>query len=175
MPRDFRCGGRLRLRWRSFSVIFHRIYEAVSYSFRNRQAVLADAEHHGRDARAYQSAILIPPSAFILSDPLRYDFFHAVHVLGRSIDVHRRVSGVRSRTARRSVPTSKRSAFENAFQDFFDAVGETVGLGHALDLWFAKARAQDGGELAETVNALIVHLNDDDAFEFRESFFQSLA
>ena len=64
--------------------------------------------------------------------------------------------------------------FEHAFQNFFHAVGETVGLGHALDLRFAITRAQNGGELAESVNALVVHLDDDDALEVLEDFIEAV-
>ena len=36
------------------------------------------------------------------------------------------------------------------------------------------AGAENGGELAEAVNALVVHLDDDDAFESGEDFFQAV-
>src|SRR5204863_1542749 len=48
------------------------------------------------------------------------------------------------------------------------------GLGDALNFWFAIAAAQNRGELAEPVKALIVHLDGDNAFEFRKDFLQSV-
>ena len=68
----------------------------------------------------------------------------------------------------------ERAAFENAFENFFHAEGETVGLGGAFDFRFAETRPQNSGKLAETVEALIVHFDDNDAFEFREDFFEAV-
>src|SRR6202023_2964721 len=60
----------------------------------------------------------------------------------------------------------------NALENFFHAISEPVGLGHALDLRFAVARAQNGGELAEPVKALVVHLAGGDSLETGEDFLQ---
>ena len=65
-------------------------------------------------------------------------------------------------------------SFEDAFQNFFHAEGQTVGLGEAFDLRLAIAGAEDGGELAVAVNALVVHLDDDDALEFGEDLFDAV-
>jgi hypothetical protein len=57
-------------------------------------------------------------------------------------------------------------------KNFFYAEGEAVGLGDAPDLRFTIARPQNGRELAESVKPLVVHLDGDDAFVFREDFLQ---
>src|SRR5436853_5566401 len=68
----------------------------------------------------------------------------------------------------------KGATAENVLQNFPDAESQSVRLGHTLDLRFAKARTQNGGELTVTVNAGIVHLDNDDAFEFRPDFFEAI-
>src|SRR5712691_632517 len=120
------------------------------------------------DTAASTPALPIAP-LLLLADALRHDFLHGVHVFGSSIDMNRGVRGVFG-----NFLISKRAATENAFQNFFYAKGETVGFGHAFDLRFAITRAQNGGELAEPVNALVVHLDHDDAFEFRKDFFETV-
>src|SRR5205807_9365498 len=40
--------------------------------------------------------------------------------------------------------------------------------------WFAIAGTKNRGELAETVNPLVVHLDDDDPFEFRPDFLKAV-
>src|SRR5205823_13759537 len=67
-----------------------------------------------------------------------------------------------------SFPTRRSSDLQN----FFHPEGETVGFGNAFDFLFAIASAQNGSELAETVKALVVHLDCDDALEFRPDFFE---
>ena len=81
---------------------------------------------------------------------------------------------MRVRMAHRSVSTRESASFENAFQNFFHAEREAVGLGHALDFRFAIARAQNRGELAKPVHALVVHLDGDDAFEILEDFLEAV-
>ena len=57
-------------------------------------------------------------------------------------------------------------------KNFFHSESETVGLGDALDFRLAITRPQNGGELAEPVKPLVVHLDGDHAFEFGEDFLQ---
>src|SRR4030095_7721834 len=73
----------------------------------------------------------------------------------------------------RNVP-GKRAALEHAIQNFFYPEGKTVGLGDALDFWFAVASPQNSGELAETIKALVVHLDRDNTLEFRPDFFKTI-
>src|SRR6266571_3871375 len=65
-------------------------------------------------------------------------------------------------------------ALEHAVQNFFHPERETIGLGEARDFWFAVTRSQNRGELAKTVNALIIHLDRDDALELLEDFFEAV-
>ena len=73
-----------------------------------------------------------------------------------------------------NIPGGKRASFENTFENFFHPEGETVGLGSAFDFRFTKTGAEKGGELAETVEALVVHFDDDDTVKFREDFFEAV-
>ena len=63
-------------------------------------------------------------------------------------------------------------ALKNAAENFLHSISETIGFGHALDFRLAKTRAQNRRELAEAVDALVVHLDHDDALEFREDFLE---
>src|SRR4051794_22326364 len=68
----------------------------------------------------------------------------------------------------------KRAALEYAFQNFPYPERQAVGLGDALDLRLAIARPQNRGQLAVTVNAGVVHLDHDNAFELWPDLFQSV-
>src|ERR1700730_9749707 len=99
----------------------------------------------------------------LLAQSLGADLLYSFHVLWRSIDVNGAIRRRHACRHRRTVgailgnlSVSERF-LENAFQNFFNPEGQTVGLGEALDFRFAITRAQNSGELAETVNALIVH------------------
>src|SRR5262249_51214194 len=72
----------------------------------------------------------------------------------------------------RDVSRKERLALEYTVQNLFHPEGETVGLCEAGDLRFAKASAQNRGELAIAINALVVHLNRHDAFELLENFLE---
>src|SRR5260370_39621037 len=61
---------------------------------------------------------------------------------------------------------------ENGLKNFFHAEGETIGLGYALNFRLAITGSQNGGQLPEPVKPLVVHLDGDDAFVFREDFLQ---
>src|SRR5437868_5362019 len=61
---------------------------------------------------------------------------------------------------------------EGAGEDFLDLPREAVGLRHALDARVAVARAEQRGELAVAVEALVVDLADDDVREATEEFFE---
>ena len=74
----------------------------------------------------------------------------------------------------RNIPGGKRAAFENAFENFFHAEGEAVRFVGTFDLRFAVTCPENRGQLAETVETLVVHFDDDDAFEFREDFFEAV-
>src|SRR4029077_538458 len=102
---------------------------------------------------------------FILSDSLWHDFLQVFHVF--------RAGLVNDFGAfARDVSRKEGLALEYAVQNFFHPEGEAVGLGEARDFRFAVARSQNRGELAKTVNALIVHLDRDDALELLEDFFE---
>src|SRR5437879_4564167 len=68
----------------------------------------------------------------------------------------------------------ERAAPEYAVQKFFHPEGKPVGFGDALDFGFAVASAQNCSELAETIKSLVVHLDGDNAPEFRPDFFKSI-
>src|SRR5262245_16883676 len=72
----------------------------------------------------------------------------------------------------RDVSRKEGLALEYPVQNFFYPEGETVGLGEAGDLRFAVARAQNHGELAVAVDALVVHFNCHDALELLENFVE---
>src|SRR6266568_4466037 len=60
-----------------------------------------------------------------------------------------------------------------AFEDFLDLPSEAIGLVDATNLGITKARAEQAGELAVTVKALIIHLYNADGIEPGENVFQS--
>src|SRR5262245_49917605 len=72
----------------------------------------------------------------------------------------------------RDVSRKERLALEYTVQNLFHSEGETVGLGEAGDLRFAKASSQNRGELAIAIDALVVHLNRDDALELLKNFVE---
>src|SRR5262249_48957526 len=53
----------------------------------------------------------------------------------------------------------------DAFENFADTEGETVGLGQAADLRIAEARAKQAAELAIAIQAFVVHFDDADVVE----------
>src|SRR5262249_51223109 len=59
-------------------------------------------------------------------------------------------------------------ALEYTVQNFFHPESQTIGLGEAGDLGFAKASAQNRSELAIAIDALVIHLNCHDAFVLLE-------
>ena len=72
----------------------------------------------------------------------------------------------------RDVSGKEGFALEYAVQNFFYPEGQAIGLGETRDFRFAIARAQDHCELTVSVNALVVHLDSHDAFEFLENFLK---
>src|SRR5438876_8956472 len=114
------------------------------------------------------SSFCLLTSYFWLSHALRHDFSRGFHVFGGGACVYD------GRALARNVSRSERLALEYAVQNFFDPEGETVGLREARDLRFTIAGAQNRGELAEAVNALVVHLDRDDPLEFFEDFLETV-
>src|SRR4029453_182908 len=101
----------------------------------------------------------------ISSDALRHDFLQVFHVF--------RAGLVNDFGAfARDVSRKEGLALEYAVKNFFHPEGETVRLGEARDFWFAIARPQNRGELAETIKSLVIHLDRDDALELVEDFFE---
>src|SRR4029453_1008716 len=74
----------------------------------------------------------------------------------------------------RDVSRGERAALENALQNLFDPKRETIGLGETGDLRLAIARTQNRGELAVSVNALVIHLDGDNALELLEDFLEPI-
>src|ERR1051326_8418541 len=74
----------------------------------------------------------------------------------------------------RNVAGTKVFALKHTLQNFADPESEPVGLGESGNFRFAITRAQYGAELAVAVDTLIVHLDGDDAFEFRPNFFETV-
>ena len=74
----------------------------------------------------------------------------------------------------RDVSRKEGLALEYAVQNFSHPKGETVGLGEAGDFRFAIARTQNRCELAVAVNALVVHLDGDNALELLEDFLEPI-
>ena len=72
----------------------------------------------------------------------------------------------------RDVSRKEGLALEYAVQNFSHPKGETIGLGEAGDLRFAIARTQNRGELTESVNALVIHLDGNDTLELLENFLE---
>src|SRR5438093_2598281 len=68
----------------------------------------------------------------------------------------------------------KRTSFEYTFQNFFDAECESIGLGQTLNLRLAVTRPQNRGELTKSIKTLVVHLDNDDAFELGEHFLEPI-
>src|SRR6266542_2014952 len=114
------------------------------------------------------SSFCLLTSYFWLSHALRHDFSRGFHVLGGGACVYD------GSALARNGSRSKGAAFEYGVQDFFHPDRETVGLGEARDFRFTIAGAQDRGELAEAVNALVVHLDRDDPLEFFEDFLETV-
>src|SRR5437588_5381926 len=102
-----------------------------------------------------------------LANSLRYHFGRGLHALRGGVVVDD--GGAAARDV-----SGEGAAFEDAFQNFLHPEGETVGLGDAFDLGFAIAGPKNRGELAEAVDALVVHLDDDDPFEFRPDFLEGV-
>ena len=73
----------------------------------------------------------------------------------------------------RNISGGKGETFENAFENLFHPESETVSLGGAFDFRFAETRPENGRKLAEAVEALVVHLDDHNAFEPGEDFFEA--
>src|SRR6266576_6203460 len=111
---------------------------------------------------------LMAPISLLSSHSLRHDFPDRFHALGCGISVNDGGAVARNFSGR------KRSAFKNAFQNFFDPKSQAIGFGEALDLRLAVARPKNDGDLAEPVESLVVHFHGDDAFELREDFFNAV-
>src|SRR5436309_818567 len=73
-----------------------------------------------------------------------------------------------------NISRSERTSLEHPFQDLFYSERETVGLGHAFNFRFAITGPQNGCELTESVEALVIHLDDNNAFERSEYFFEAI-
>src|SRR5215468_5791905 len=102
----------------------------------------------------------------ILSHSLRHYFLQVFHVFGGSIMM------LHFGAFARDVSSKERLDLEYTVQNFFHPEGQTIGLGEAAYLRFAKASAQNRSELAIAVNALVVHLNRHDALELLENFVE---
>src|SRR6476646_10291693 len=74
----------------------------------------------------------------------------------------------------RNIASGERASFEDAFEDLFHAESESVRLGSAFNFRFAESGAQDRRQLASSVDPLVVHLDDDDAFEYGEDFLEAI-
>src|SRR5437762_9058814 len=74
----------------------------------------------------------------------------------------------------RDVSRKEGLALEYAVQNFFHPERETVGLGEAGDFGFAIACTQNRGELAEAVNALVIHLDGNNVLELLEDFLEPI-
>src|SRR5665213_4012990 len=59
-----------------------------------------------------------------------------------------------------------------AFQNFAHTPGQAVGFGQAADFWVAITGAQQTAKLAVTVEAFVVHFDDDDMIKTGENIFQ---
>src|SRR6266567_9423537 len=103
-----------------------------------------------------------------LPDSLRHHFSDRFHALRCGVGMNDGSSVARNSSG------SKGAAFENAVQNFFDPKSKTVGFGKAFDLRFAVARPQNDRKLAEAINSLVVHFDNDDPFEVREDFFNAV-
>ena len=57
-------------------------------------------------------------------------------------------------------------------KNFSHPKSEAIGLGETGDFRFAIARAQNRGELTESVNALVIHLDGNDTLELLENFLE---
>src|SRR6186997_2525573 len=74
-------------------------------------------------------------------------------------------------------PTRESSGLHAIFHagdDLADLEAEAVGFGDGLDAGVAEAGAEEGGELALAVEALVVDFGDDDVFVFGEHFLQTV-
>ena len=72
----------------------------------------------------------------------------------------------------RDVSRKEGLALEYAVQNFSHPKSEAIGLGETGDFRIAIARAQNRGELTESVNALVIHLDGNDALELLENFLE---
>src|SRR5215211_5524843 len=74
----------------------------------------------------------------------------------------------------RNMSRSKCIALEHGVKNFLYTECETVRLVEAVYFGFAIARTQNRGELAEAVNALVVHLDGNNALELLEDFLEPI-
>ena len=124
------------------------------------------------DASCLGSNFMIIPAfirslrSFVSAHALRHDFLQVFHIFwGSTVMLHVGAFA-------RDVSRKEGLALENAVQNFSHPESEAVGLGEAGDFRFAIASAQNRGELTESVNALVIHLDGDDALELLENFLE---
>ena len=70
----------------------------------------------------------------------------------------------------RDVSRKEGLPLEYAVQNFSHPKSEAIGLGETGDFRIAIASAQNRGELTESVNALVIHLDGNDTLELLKIF-----
>jgi hypothetical protein len=73
-----------------------------------------------------------------------------------------------------NVSCSERAAFEYALQNLYHPESEPIGFRYALHFWLAVTRSQYRGQLSESIETLIVHFHNNDAFELGENLLESV-
>ena len=76
------------------------------------------------------------------------------------------------RAVARDVSRKEGLALEYAVQNFSHPKSEAIGLGETGDFRIAIASAQNRGELTESVNALVIHLDGNYPLELLENFVE---
>src|SRR5262249_13191942 len=103
-----------------------------------------------------------------LADSLRHNLAKRFHVFRSGVFVNN------WRAFAWNVSGGERAPVKHAIQNFFHAKRKPVGFSEAGDFRLAIARTQNRGDLAIAVNALVVHLDCDDALESVENLLETV-